>query len=383
MGWRLPPDPGLPEAGDLLDGGGRALVASFLRRSGWAPGAIRPTQVYYRPARSLTVRFDVEARRDDGRPEPVVVTTEHRRGSPMRVWAFPDDPSLPGLAAASEIPGPPEVLRYRPRRRAVLRSHHPAGGIVYTKVLPPTRAQRALRAAQAVCPDAHPDLRLALPSPTPAPGALHLPTLTGPSLRDLLVSGDPLPAPSRIAGLSRGLTAMAASVGATPLPDSPARARVESASEAAGLAGHLLPDLIPHLDKLVEAVTHGIDWDPADRRPVHGDLYEAQILVGNNDALGLLDLDDLGVGDPLLDAATLSAHLTVLALGTPAAAARILAYRDALRRAFLTDLDATETALRWREAYAMLLLAATPFRSLRPDWPSKIRTRIDAATARI
>jgi hypothetical protein len=378
MGWRLlPPDPGLPEAGVLLDGSGQALVADFLRCSGWAPGAIRPTQVYYRPARSLTVRFDVEARGGDGRPDPVVVTAECRTGSPVRVWAFPDDPSLPGLAAASASPGPPEVLRYRPRRRAVLRSRHPAGGAIYTKVLPPTRARRALRAARAVCPDAHPELRLALPSPAPAPGALWLHPLTGRPLRDLLVSGAPLPAPSRLAGISHDLAAMARPP--APMPDSPARARVETASDAAALAGHLLPALIPLLDKLVEAVAWGVDWDLGELRPVHGDLYEAQILVDGDGRLGLLDLDDLGLGDPLLDAATFSTHLLALALGHPVHRARILDYRQDLRRAFLDALDAEDHALRWRESYAMLLLAPTPFRSLRPDWQAKLRMRVEAA----
>jgi phosphotransferase family enzyme len=394
MGWRLPPDPGLPEAGDLLDGAGRALVADFLRASGWVPGAIRPTQVYYRPARSLTVRFDVEARRGDGWPESLMVTGEWRAGDPARVFLFPDDPSLPGLAGAffapdaASSPHAPsrdpvrhgiEVLRYRPRRRAVLRDRAPAGGPLYTKVLAATRARRALRAARALRPDACPELHLALPTAGPAPGALRLPPLGGRGLRDLMMAGASLPTPARLAGLSDQLVAMTQRAGAPPLPDSPAKAKVEIASEAAALAGRLLPDLIPQLDKLAGIVTHGIDRGPGDRRPVHGDLYEAQILVAGDGRLGLLDLDDLGMGDPLLDAATFSAHLVALALGHPSTGSQILTYRQELRRAFLENLDAAETDLRWREAYAMLLLASTPFRSLHSDWPAKLTARVEAA----
>ncbi|MGH9002277.1 MAG: hypothetical protein ACRDYV_04035, partial [Acidimicrobiia bacterium] len=83
---------------------------------------------------------------------------------------------------------------------------------------------------------------------------------------------------------------------------------------------------------------------------------------------------------PLLDAATFSAHLVALALLPGPATTRILAYRAELRRAFLDHLGAHDRCLRWREAYAMLLLAPGPFRALRPDWPRQITTRVEAAT---
>jgi hypothetical protein len=382
MGW-LPPDPELPEASDLPGACGRALIARFLEQTGWAPGAIDPVQVSYRPGRSLTVSFDVKAQRGDGPFEVLMLAAECRAGDPVRVWAFPDDPSLPGLAAAAEPPAgtgacAPEVLRYRPRRRAVLRGRLPGGRVRYVKVLPPARAQRTVRAAQALDPHSRPGLHLALPSVGPAPGTVFLAPVGGRSLREPLMAGEPLPSPARLAALFDDLAAMAGGSGGPALPASPARARPETAREAAGLTGRLLPDLIPQLDKLVESVAQGHDRDPGDRRPVHGDLYEAQILVAGDGTLGLLDLDGLGMGDPLLDAATFSAHLLALALGAPSAANGILSYRQDLRRAFLEALDAAEAALRWREAYALLLLAPTPFRTLRPDWEAKLRTRVEA-----
>ena len=163
------------------------------------------------------------------------------------------------------------------------------------------------------------------------------------------------------------------------LPDSPVP-RTTVAHEAAALTAHLLPQLRPTLDRLVAAIARGIDSEPPDRRPVHGDLYEGQILVADDGTLGLVDLDDLGQGDPLLDAATFSAHLAALALVPNPATPRILTYRAALRHAFLTHLDAQESALRWREAYAMLLLSPTPFRSLTNNWPTKVTARVEMAT---
>ncbi len=361
------------------------MVARFLSESGRTPSAIVPVQAFYRPGRSMTVRFDVRARHRDGTMALLTVGAECRAGDPVRVWAFPEDPSLPGLAAAMEYPGeeggaPPELLRYRPRRRTVLRYRFGSGQILFGKVLPPPRARRALEAANRLRPDGPPELRLALPGAGPGPGALLVAPVAGRLLRDLLLAGDAPPAPARLARLSDDLAAAASPEPAQPLPDSPAGARLSAAGEAARLTGHLLPGLHPALDRVLATVAKGIDSDQPDRRPVHGDLYEAQILVAGDGTLGLIDLDDLGLGDPLLDAATFSAHLLALALSPGSATARILAYRAQLRLAFLDHLGAHDRSLRWREAYAMLLLSPGPFRTLHPTWPEKVSARVEAAT---
>jgi Ser/Thr protein kinase RdoA (MazF antagonist) len=45
---------------------------------------------------------------------------------------------------------------------------------------------------------------------------------------------------------------------------------------------------------------------------VHRDLYEEQVLVGPNGAVGLIDLDDVAVGPPELDLGNLVAHIELL-----------------------------------------------------------------------
>lgn len=383
MGLRLPPDPALPGALDLLGEGGRAMIGRFLSSSGWSPCAIEPVQVFYRPGRSMTVRFDLKARYRHGPVELLTVGAECRSREPVRVWAFPQDPSLPGLPAALDYPAeeggaPTEMLRYRPRRRAVLRHRFVSGQVLFGKILPPARASRALQATSGLCPEARPELRLALPAAGPAPGTLLVAPVAGRLLRDLLLAGDAPPAPARLARLSADLSAIVPEPG-PPLPDSPAGARQSTAGEAGRLIGHLLPDLRPEIDRLLAAVAQGIDTDPADRHPVHGDLYEGQVLVADDGTLALIDLDDLGLGDPLLDVATFTAHLLALALSPGPAAARIRAYRDELRLASLDLLGAAEHSLRWREAYALLLLAPGPFRTLHPAWPAKVTERVGAA----
>jgi hypothetical protein len=95
--------------------------------------------------------------------------------------------------------------------------------------------------------------------------------------------------------------------------------------------------------------------------------------------LGLIDLDDAGLGDPLLDAANLLSHLAVLSASTPRARRRPLAYRALLRPLVLEGLGASEADLTWRESLCMLLLATGPFRVLSPRWPHRVEARVDAA----
>jgi aminoglycoside phosphotransferase (APT) family kinase protein len=146
------------------------------------------------------------------------------------------------------------------------------------------------------------------------------------------------------------------------------------------LVARLLPDEACAAGRVAEAVINWAEASPASGEwIVHGDLYENQIFV-DGETLGLVDLDDLGPGDPLLDAANFSAHLSVLAASGPPAAAVIHRYREELRAAFLRRLDADPAALAWREAYCLLRLATGPFRVLHPEWPQRMADRLALAT---
>jgi aminoglycoside phosphotransferase (APT) family kinase protein len=112
---------------------------------------------------------------------------------------------------------------------------------------------------------------------------------------------------------------------------------------------------------------------------VHGDLYEAQVIVDPDGTLGLIDLDDLSVGDPAMDAANMCAHLMVLAMSVPLARDRLMAYRGDVAGAFSQALGVSETQLARREAVCALRLATGPFRVLEPDWPRAVERRVEAA----
>jgi aminoglycoside phosphotransferase (APT) family kinase protein len=204
-------------------------------------------------------------------------------------------------------------------------------------------------------------------------------------LRDLLLEGAALPQPERLARLPEELAdlttpafsrleARAGAVGDT-------RRRVDPgmAQRSAEVLGRLVPALAGTARRIADAVSEQAEGDPADERVVHGDLYESQVFVAPDQRLGLLDLDDLGPGDPALDAANFCAHLTVLAATGRPVARRVLSYRESLRAAFLERLGVGRRSLAWREAYTMLLLASGPFRVLQPDWPGRVAARLGLA----
>lgn len=389
-------DRDLPGAADLLAGAGAQRVARFLEERGLEPHRVEPVQAHYRPGRWLAVCFRTGAvDPTSGRPLCPTVTVEYRAGEPDAIWVFPEDPALPGLATAADAdlvrgrlrPRPTSVtvepLRYRPRRRAVLRYRLEGGRVLFGKVVPPARGRRLLALAEALRGTGLP---MALPAGRVGPGALVLPCLRGTSLRDLLLTGGPLPPPDRVAALSEELHRRCS----LPLVSdelaadrSAIRRRVDPATAlcAAQTVVRLLPGEGCVAGRVAEAV---IAWaeesEPNEEWIVHGDLYEDQVLV-DRERLSLIDLDDLGPGDALLDAANFTAHLLVLGVSGQPAGARILRYREELRASFCRRLDADPAALAWREAYCLLRLVSGPFRVLRPDWPRRMSGRLALATS--
>jgi hypothetical protein len=268
-----------------------------------------------------------------------------------------------------------ETVAYRPRRRAVFRYRllsRRGGRTVFGKVVRGTRAER-WRALSDAGRHSRGPVRLSLPFARLDDRTMLVDPLPGTSLRELLLRGEPLPSAERIAGLVRLPEALPVAAGSRR-PDA-----VTVAERAAGLLTRLVPESELQIRRVEEAVHREAGREPTLIRPVHGDLYEAQVYVADDFSLGLIDLDDVGSGDPAMDAANFCAHLLALALSAPQAAGRLLAHRVLVRRAFAGALGIPESALEWREALAMLLLATGPFRVADPRWPQGVRRRVDLA----
>jgi hypothetical protein len=269
-------------------------------------------------------------------------------------------------------------LRYRPGQRAVLRYLVLRRGTprrweeLFVKVMDRRDASRGMELAGLLSGDDRGRF-VALPTARPYSDTLVFAQAPGKSMRELLVDGGPLPHPSRVVGLSSEMASW---------HDLPTWEAHEDPGRTARRARRLLTAVAPQLRPEVEDLASTIEWaatEGAHRGVVHGDLYEGQILVDHDYALRMVDIDDLGWGDPVLDAATFTAHLLALAESHPKARDRILAYRRLLRRDYLAHLDVAEDELAWREALIMLTMATGPFRVLDPSWPQRIEHRVGLA----
>lgn len=402
---RVAVDETLPSARELLaPGPSAALLERFLASRGWTVVEARAAQVVYWPGTSCLVRYRVRGRGPAGGARWLTVCAETRGRGPRQpvvpasggapvpvtppveqmgdhlVWAFPYDPVLPGLPAAThgravrdglgiEAPGGVSVsgLRYRPTRRAIFRyrtvGETPARTL-FGKVMRDAPVRRTFDAYRNL---GGTDLRFARPSPHPVPGLVTFPVVPGTSLGERLVAGGRLPSPHRVVGLM-------ASIGAVPWRGD---AKPRRYGRSVRSTGRLLAQLLPHRAEEVDDVAAELVARADGIVPttvVHGDLYESQVLLDDRMSFGLIDLEDAGPGDALLDAANLLAHLGALAAAVPAAAGRPAAYAALLRRV-LVGAGVPPEELAWREALCAMLLSPWSFVTQAEAWPRLVEER--------
>jgi hypothetical protein len=405
----LPQDPVLPTGPDraawpaelqLLLGDGAAEILSVVATgAGAGLGHWSPRSVSHQPGSSAVVQYDAELRWPDGSAtkETIVGATGARipagadivelgtdtGTSEVAAWRWPADPGLPGLARAMDpvavggilddlgIDGGPLGLRiraYRPGRRAVIEATGRRDGL-FLKVVRPRVAEALL--------DIHRTLAQHLPVPEglgrTADGLVVLTAMPGRTLRDLLRSGrTDLPDPGLIGALLDRLP--------PGLAEGASRADHFANVERHALAiSSVLPEAAGRLQELRGRLGEAAASDAAASHlvvPVHGDLYEAQLLVTDGRFSGLLDVDTAGAGVRADDWANLCAHLSVLAHVTGHSKA-IRRYEAAVLAHAEAETDAAD--LRARSAAAVVGLATGPFRVLERDWPANTMRRLDLA----
>jgi ATP-binding cassette subfamily B protein len=404
-------DPALPHLPVLLD---RDAMAPFLHRS-LGPDApfpdVRIHYVRYRPGTKAVVHYDVglDGRRYDAvamiaahgrlarraeRPENVALArlVDGRSPAPMPLhyepeldaliqW-YPLDLDLPALAEPparvldelkaagvrlGDVGGEPATLRYKPRRRAVLRvGEHVLK--MYAKQEDFDAATAALRAAGSLRGVRTPALGGDLParlltvqpllSGSPPTGAADVARETGELLSDLQAAWAPVAPPE--AALEAGLAAVLPSqhlaeaeasarlvAGITPA----LRARVEA----------LLRDLeanVPRIDHLVLS---------------HGDFSARQLLV-TSDGLAVVDLDAMCLAPAAFDPATYAAHLVSGGPDDLAEARKVL-------EELLEGYGGRPPGLEWYLATCILRHSTYPFRYLDEHWPQRVEGMVTAAEA--
>ena len=393
-------DPLLPAAPFLTSAAAFDVLATAVTAAGGRLLVCDPVHVHYRPGHELVVRYRAEVVGPDGTPERHTLLAGTAVGGPhagtlhvttddealtVGVWRWPFDPVLPGLATAVtghlasrflgahlSAPLSPEVVVYRPTERAVVRITDAGGGRVYVKVVPPATVAGLVARHEALANAGLPVPRVV--ASDAAAGLVALSEVAGPTLREL-VKGDRDGWPPAAEFLElRGRLARAA----TDAPPRPTR-RADAIAHAAMLTT-VLPAARAQLDQVTGpwrrgAITSG---PPA---TIHGDLHEGQVIIGGGRITGLLDVDEVGPGDPLDDLATVLGHLRYRQVTAPdqAVSARIAAYADALRAGFAEDvapdqLDASTAAV-------LIGLATGPFRVQMKGWQAATAAVLDAATA--
>lgn len=359
-----------------------------------APARIRPLQFTYRPGARALVSYAAEW--DQGR---WIVDDqfgiEMIAGKPDNLFRYPDDPHLPGLPSAGGAPTAPELLskyvgisphrlkveavRYRPTTRAILRhvvSWRPAslGSLtLFVRVIPPKRLDRLISAA-----DITRDSGFITPpilGVWPEGGVVWVASVPGNTLRSLIRAGTP-PDPQTLLNALAGLWGSRLEIGkGHPLDVSGGFEMTKT------LLMHLLAEEEERHQLL--RVTHVLgpfaqEWQPS--ALAHNDFYDDQLLVTPEGKLALVDFEEVGPGDPLLDVANMLAHLRWMARFSDARE-RCNAYRLKLRSAAIAHLGCDEQALRVREAYSLFRLSAGPFRQLRSDWSKRIHRGLELVSA--
>lgn len=351
------------------------------------------SQVQYRPQSDLVVRYRCVIRQREATTTATLcagtttngphegtlpIEAETADGSLLRVgvWRWPFDPVLtdleelvtPSSAAhiMSEFVGDSpklEIVVYRPTERAVMRVSGSIGQ-VFVKILPPS-LRGNLESRHAILLEAGIPVAQVLGS---GAGWLAISELVGTTLRDRLK--DPtaaLPEPLRIHEMLLTLAAVQVD-GATR-----ARSRLDDAFHHAKMIATVAPAMQPQLDTLLELL------DKPQRDPhtscIHGDLHESQLVVDDKTVIGVLDIDDVGPGDPLDDVGTFLAHLEYrqLTKGTP----RLRHYISEATSAFSKD-HAPEEVSR-HIAAALIGLATVPFTLQIPDWQRTTSAALEIA----
>jgi Phosphotransferase enzyme family len=302
------------------------------------------------------------------------------------VQVYPVDLDLPGLVEAASpetmrerlrtaLPEggelravTPELVRYKPRRRVVLRLGLQGGErtAAYAKVRADERgalihrSAGALAAAGVPLPDALaylPDLRLMLAAEA-----------EGTRLKELRGS-------ARFGAAMEPVAEVLTRLHACRIPDLPEPGLGAEAGElraAAATVAALLPGARARIERLAERLIKALAAIDVPVGTIHGSFHDDQVLVSEAGPT-LVDLDSVQAGPLLADVGHFLSYLS--AEGA-----------DAAREEFLgayARTAATGPSVLPFEAAALLRWSTLPFRALEPDWPEAVERRVELAEARL
>lgn len=395
-----PVDPALPTMATLL---APAAMAEVLGRGLLHPGPDVDVRVHclrYKPGTNLVVHYDVGLAGTwhhatamiaaDGSLARRARKPEHRAlaaraagrspAEPLRyepdiealVQWLPLDLSLPALATpsaelwelmrsagvpkATQHPDP-VLLRYNPRRRAVLLVGRNVVKM-YADQDDYTNAVRGMRTAWELDD---------VPTATPRAAIDSART----TVQSLLPGRQPVDAAAAAVAVGPLLRVLHRSR-AEGLRPVPASRQLEAAGASAALAVHLAPELGDQVSRLLGRLELSAP-SGAQLVPSHGDFHAGQIL-GRRESLSLIDFDEMCLAPAAFDLANLAAHVVTGQPGDLNRAGSTLAV-------LVDGYGEAPDDLRWYLSTCILRRAPFPFRHYGEQWRDQVGSMVRAAEA--
>jgi len=381
----LPEDPELPALPQLFDGGWvwDACCREFGPTETY-PRQIRVRQVSHVPGRQAVLSYMAEWAPDDYIPSEHF-TIRMSRGQPVELFLYPNDRHLPGLCQAADPETAielvnnyvlalrsrraihVELIRYRPGNRAVLRHRLGKTGF-YVRVVRPDALDSVLKAAEIIGKSEFVAPRLA--GLWRDGGVMWLSEIPGVNLRKHLRKGRQ-PDPGIILDGLESLWALPPAADCPPFDLARTYRRAKRSFRHA-LKGdedaqNALNGVIGPLDSFVAS------WQPTST--AHNDFYDDQMLVLPEGKVAVVDFEEAGLGDPMLDAGNFLAHLRWSAefsrkrSGAEASGA----YCQVFRKAALDRMQWDSRELAMREAVCLFRICTNSIRHIQADWRSRLK----------
>lgn len=143
---------------------------------------------------------------------------------------------------------------------------------------------------------------------------------------------------------------------------------------------------LPALEDRVASVVEALEtWRGRlafpDGRPIHANLFGDQILVTRSGRIGIVDWDDLSLGDPLYDVGRLVAHLLYLAQRHAPRATAASAFLGGMLRAYRGEgMPVDLERLTWHVGVALLMRAKiSALRQLPDGWIGDVVSSLELA----
>ena len=378
----FPEDPGLDDLPRLFDSEWvwRAYLKQFGRPS-TDPDRIHIRQFAHSLGRVALVSYEIEWPPDEYIPsQHLAIKVEH--GKPTEMFRYPEDNRLPGLSEAAHPETAlkllnrhvlvmrarrvgVELIRYRPASRAVLR-HHVGRVRFYARVMRPSAVTPLLSAQELIAQSGFVLPRLV--GYWEEGGVVWLSEIPGKNLRQRIQAGK-LPDPTQL------LDGLQTLWNAPHVPDGARSFNLSAAYRRAkrsfihnvrneDTARRSLKDATKSLDPFVRS------WRPTGI--AHNDFYDDQMLVLPDGRIALVDFEETGPGDPMLDVGNFLAHLRWASRFGRKGRDGSGAYYEQFRRAALEQFRWADRDLAFREAVCLFRICTNTIRRPQGDWRDRL-----------